>query len=53
MTIGTGAIIVGLANVMKGGIMLMIPILAIDAGYMDWIVACQIMACVTYYTAYL
>lgn len=53
MTIGTGATILGLANLMIGGIMLMIPILAIDAGYMDWITACLIMASATCYTAYL
>lgn len=53
MTIGTAATLVGLINATIGGVMTVIPILALDAGYIDWMIACFLIACVTCYTAYL
>lgn len=53
MTIGTGTTLVGLINGMIGGIMLVVPILSLDAGYVDWMVACILLAPITCYTAYL
>lgn len=53
MAIGTGITLVGLVNAMIGIVMPMIPILAQDAGYVDWAIACILLAAVTCYTGYL
>jgi amino acid permease len=53
MTIGFGTTLIGLINAAIGGAMLVIPILALDAGYIEWIIGCLALACITTYTAYL
>ena len=53
MTIGTGTTLVGLINATIGGSMLMLPILAMKAGYLDWGFGCIILCMVCMYTAYL
>jgi hypothetical protein len=53
MTIGTGTTLVGLINATIGGSMLMLPILSMKAGYLDWGFACIILCMVCMYTAYL
>jgi hypothetical protein len=53
MTIGTGTTLVGLINATIGGTILVIPILAMKAGYMDWGIGCVLMCIITAYTAYL
>jgi hypothetical protein len=53
MTIGTWTTLIGILNATIGGSMLVIPILALDAGYVDWMIGCCVLAFVTCYTAYL
>lgn len=53
MTIGTGVTLVGLINGMIGIVMPVIPILAQDAGYVDWMIACIFLATTICYTGYL
>ncbi len=53
MTIGTIPTVAGLVNAMIGGTMLVIPILAMNSGYLDWIIGCLVICCITFYTAYL
>lgn len=53
MTISNGTTLVGLINAMIGGYVLVIPVLSLKAGYLDWIFGCIILGCVAVYTALL
>jgi hypothetical protein len=53
MTIGTCSTLAGLLNAMIGGTMLVIPVLALTVGYLDWLFGCIVICCITCYTAYL
>ena len=53
MTIGTGVTLLGLINAMIGMVMPIVPILAQDAGYVDWIIGGLLIAISTCYTGYL
>jgi amino acid permease len=53
MTIGTVTTLVGLINATIGGSMLMLPVLSMKAGYLDWGFGCTILCLVCMYTAYL
>ena len=53
MTIGTLPTLAGLINAMVGGTILVIPILAMNSGYLDWILGCLIICSISCYTAYL
>jgi len=53
MTVGTGTTLVGLINAAIGGSMLVIPILSLKSGYLDWGIACILLCVITAYTAYL
>lgn len=53
MTISTRTTIIGLINATVGGTLLVIPILSLNAGYLDWGLGGTLLCCITAYTALL
>jgi len=53
MALGTYGTLLGLVNAMVGAVMLVVPVSALKAGYMNWTIALFVIGSVCCYTAYL